>query len=52
MTERRFQELLGADVIERKRRAGYDLDVVREAYISHLREVAAGRASAAKTGWT
>ena len=46
VSERRFQELLGAGVIERKGRAGYDLNAVREAYIGHLREVAAGRMSA------
>lgn len=43
MDERRFKQLLDEGVIDRQQRAGYDLGVVREQYIRHVREVAAGR---------
>ena len=43
MDERRFKQLLDEDVITRQSRAAYDMDVVREQYIRHQREVSAGR---------
>jgi phage terminase Nu1 subunit (DNA packaging protein) len=41
--ERRFRELIEADVFKRMPPGQYDLDAVRIAYIRHLREMAAGR---------
>lgn len=45
LSERRFRELLDQGVVDRQPARGYDEDLVREQYISHLREVAAGRSS-------
>ena len=39
------QDLLQKGVLEKQPRNGYNLDACREAYISNLREVAAGRAA-------
>ncbi len=39
------QDLLQKGILERQPRNSYDLDACREAYISNLREVAAGRAA-------
>lgn len=44
MSERRFRELLDAGIFEKQPKGKYDPDVVRVAYIRHLREAAAGRA--------
>lgn len=45
MSERRFQEFINSGVVTKQGRGAYDLDVVREQYIRHLREQAAGRTS-------
>lgn len=45
ITTKYFQDLIAAGTIERKPRGGYDLDECRKAYISRLRETAAGRLS-------
>lgn len=45
LSERRFQEFLNSGVLDRQSRGAYDLDAVREQYIRHLRELAAGRGS-------
>lgn len=42
LSTRRIVDLLNEGVIERKERAGYNLDEVRTQYIRHLRAVAAG----------
>jgi hypothetical protein len=46
ISSRRFHELLAQGVIDKQGRGEYELDVVREQYIEHLRSVAAGRGSA------
>ena len=43
LDERRFRELVGAGVITKADRGAYALDLVREQYVTNLREVAAGR---------
>lgn len=43
LSERRFYELLGEGVITRAGPGAYELELVREQYIEHLREAAAGR---------
>lgn len=45
LSERRFRELLDQGVIDRQPPSTYDEDLVREQYITHLREIAAGRSS-------
>lgn len=50
MNERRFRELLDSGVITRAERSGYDLDKVREEYITNIREVASGRDPNAQPG--
>ena len=40
---RNFHNLVARGVIEKQDRGGYDLDIVREEYIRHLQDVAAGR---------
>ncbi len=47
ISERRFREILDQGIVDRQPAGSYDLDVVREQYITHLREVAAGRSSSA-----
>jgi len=45
LSERRFYELLDKSAIDRAGAGRYELDVVREQYIEHLRAQAAGRSS-------
>jgi phage terminase Nu1 subunit (DNA packaging protein) len=45
LSERRFYELLDQSVVTRMPASQYDLDIVREQYVEHLRGVAAGRTS-------
>lgn len=45
LSERRFYELLDQGVVDRAGPGAYDLDVVREQYLEHIRGVAAGRTS-------
>lgn len=45
LSERRFYELLDQGVVDRARPGAYDLDIVREQYLEHIRGVAAGRTS-------
>lgn len=47
MDERTFRKIVDEGVVGRAQRSAYDLDTVREEYVRHIREVAAGRA---KTG--
>lgn len=44
LSERRLKELIDQGVIGRADRGSYSLDGVRENYLKHMREVAAGRA--------
>jgi len=44
MSHKNANELIKKGVIEAKGRGKYDLDVARKQYITHVREVAAGRA--------
>jgi phage terminase Nu1 subunit (DNA packaging protein) len=43
LSERRFRELLDADVISRADKGQYEVKAVVREYVRHLREVAAGR---------
>lgn len=43
MDERTFRKIVDEGVIGRAARGAYDLDRVREEYVRHIREVAAGR---------
>lgn len=43
MSHKNVQELIKKGVIEQQDRGKYDLDVARKQYITHVREVAAGR---------
>jgi phage terminase Nu1 subunit (DNA packaging protein) len=43
ITERRFYELLDQQIVSRMPAGQYDLNVVREQYLTHIRSVAAGR---------